>query len=468
MASKPTKSQYNTLMQKYIRALGSPPRFTQQVDPYYTNDMGAGTGRAMSKTWFSNPSILSICPGTVDYLPGFNKKEKDTFFNLLRDSMKEDGILGKVTEADKLSGKLYEFKSAYKDYINVVNLLARTAANYLGIGDVTNVIPGSSVPLKHFDYGYYTTPSKLSSKTGSRRSIFTETKLALETAVKDSHYVHFFVNNQGASVQENISATSTASILEEKLSEGNTLSSLGRNIEFLFGGAIGASAEKEINDIINEAMGSGSFLGSIARLMNNYISHGGRLVFPQMIDNVQYDKTVSVTLKFVSPYGDKRSIFLRVILPALHLLAFATPKQIADNMYTYPFLCRVYQKGWFNTDLAFINSLEFTRGGQDNTSWTVDGLPTEIEASFNITPLYSSLMVTSAANPFLFLQNTTLMEYLGTMCGLDLKMNNITTKVEVAKQVLLNKIFDVPTNLARGIVDTKFMNALRNFSQITN
>ena len=77
MASKPTKSQYNTLMQKYIRALGSPPRFTQQVDPYYTNDMGAGTGRAMSKTWFSNPSILSICPGTVDYLPGFNKKEKD-------------------------------------------------------------------------------------------------------------------------------------------------------------------------------------------------------------------------------------------------------------------------------------------------------------------------------------------------------------------------------------------------------
>lgn len=467
MASESYK--YNSLMQSYLRALGSPPRFTAAVDPYYNDNIGAGTGRAMASTWFSNPAIFSICPGTVDYLPGFSSNERETFFNRLKDSFSSEdslskALLGRINEADKLSGKLYAFKSAYKDYINVVNLMARTAAIYLGIGDVTNAIPGSSVPLKKFDYGYYTTPSK----SIAHNSIFAETLRALSNVVSDATYIHFFLNNQGSAVQENISTTSTTSILEQKLSEGDMLSSIGRNIEFLFGGAIGSTAKTDIEEAIKEATNGSSFLSSFARSMADYVTKGGRLVFPQMIDSVQYDKTVSVSMKFVSPYGDKRSIFLRTILPAIHLLAIASPKQLSDNMYTYPFLCRVYQRGWFNSDLAFINSLEFTRGGSDNTCWTADGLPTEIEATFNVTPLYSSLMVTSAANPLLFLQNTSLMEYLGTMCGLDLKMNNLSTKVSIAKQVIKNKVTSMPTNLARGIVDTKIMNGIRNFTQIIN
>ena len=53
----------------------------------------------------------------------------------------------------------------------------------------------------------------------------------------------------------------------------------------------------------------------------------------------------------------------------------ATPKQLSSNMYTYPFLCRIFQRGNVNMDLAYISSLDFSRGGSENTSWTVDGLP---------------------------------------------------------------------------------------------
>ena len=183
---------------------------------------------------------------------------------------------------------------------------------------------------------------------------------------------------------------------------------------------------------------------------------------------MNYEKTIKCELCFRSIYGDKRSIFKFVIVPCIHLLAMATPKQLSSNMYTYPFLVRAYQRGNINMDLAFMNSLEFSRGGSDGTCWTVDGLPTEVIATFNITPLYSNMMVTSASNPFLFLGNTAMMEYLGTMVGLDLKANNLAAKSQIAKNVISNAIFDIPTNLARGIVDTKIMNEIRKFTSITN
>ena len=121
-----------------------------------------------------------------------------------------------------------------------------------------------------------------------------------------------------------------------------------------------------------------------------------------------------------------------------------------------------------NCDLAYMHSLDLTRGGSDNTSWTVDGLPTEITASFTITPLYSNMMVTSGKNPFMFMNNTALMEYLGTMCGTDLKSNNLNVKVQIAKNLLENRVYDIPTDIQRGLTDSKIMNGVRDFMSITN
>ena len=191
-------------------------------------------------------------------------------------------------------------------------------------------------------------------------------------------------------------------------------------------------------------------------------------MFPKMITGMDYNKSAVVELSFTSVYGDRRSIFKYVILPCIHLLAMATPKQLSSNMYTYPFLCRIFQRGKVNMDLAYISSLDFSRGGSENTSWTVDGLPTEVVARFTVTPLYTNMMVTSAKNPFLAMQNTALMEYLGTMVGLDLKSNVLSRKVEIAKNLLSNKVHDIPTNAARGITDTKLINEIRKFTSIVN
>lgn len=459
-----SSSDYNKLLYKYIRAFGSPPRFTKYVDPIYNEKLGYGTGRAMGNTWYSDPAILSICPGTVDYLPGFSKSEKNKFWDRVRDSMSDS--VKSLAEGDlntDLNGKLYAFKSSYNSYINVVNLLARTAADFLGIGNVKDIIYKSKIPLNKFDYGFWTDPSKSS----SNKSIFAETVRSLNTAVSDSSYVHFFINHAGVTTSDNFTTESGKSWLESQFDTESGLSSVAQNIQFLFGGAITPEAESDIANILQEARDESEFLGSMTTMASNYLK-GGRLVFPKMITGMDYEKTIQVQLSFTSIYGDKRSIFKYTILPALHLLALASPLQLSDNMYTYPYLVRIYERGNVNCDLAYLSNLEFSRGGSDNTSWTVDGLPTEITASFSVTPLYSNMMVTSSRNPFLFMQNTALLEYLGTMCGLDLKANNLEVKVQLAKQLLSNYVSDTPTNLARGIVDSKLIQEIRKYTQIIN
>lgn len=467
------ESDYDFLIAKYTHAFGSPSRFISRVDPYHGDPNIGAAGRIVQQTWLTDSSILSLCPGKVDYLPGFHKSEKSLFWSKVRGGLKSysSSVFRKAVRDNKqdLNGQLYAFRSAYKDYMNIVNPMCRTAADMMGIGDLkaSEIFYGAApdVTINSFDYAFYSGRAHSKKANG----IFDMTKRALNTAVADNSYIHFYVNHTGTAASESITTEAGKSWLEEQLSSGSGLDMAARNIEFLLGGfaSIPSEARNDLMEVLEQARGESELLGGFATIAKNYLK-GGRLVFPKMITGMNYEKTLKCELCFRSIYGDKRSIFKFVILPCIHLLVMATPKQLSSNMYTYPFLVRGYQRGNINMDLAFMNSLEFTRGGSDGTCWTVDGLPTEVIASFNITPLYSNMMVTSAQNPFLFLGNTAMLEYLGTMVGLDLKANNLTTKSNIAKQVLKNRVFDIPTNLARGVVDTKIMNEVRKFTSISN
>lgn len=459
-----SNSSFTKLAKRYVKAFGSPPRFTEEVDPQYNNIKAISAGRSMLSTWYANPSILSICPGTVSYMPGFSKKDKNTLFNKIKDIA--SGDVGNAILSDNAidgNGKLYEFRSAYASYINVVNLLARSASDLLGIGEVKDLIYGTTKPLNKFDYGYYTTPST----SGKADSLFSETKRSISTAVSDNAYIHFFCNQSGVSYSDSFSTSDEESILEEKLGGSSSLSKTRNNLQFLFGNVLTADAENDLSQVIQDAGDSDSFIGGLTTIAKNYIK-GGNLVFPKIIAGSSYEKSIRCELSFSSVYGDRRSIFKYVILPALHLLALASPKQLSNNMYTYPFLVRCFEQGSMNCDLAYIHSLDFTRGGSDNTCWTVDGLPTEMNASFTITPLYSNMMVTSSKNPLMFMNNTALIEYLATMCGTDLKANNINVKFTLAKNAIANKVYDIPTVLQRSLVDSKLLNTVRDYMQIIN
>ena len=67
----------------------------------------------------------------------------------------------------------------------------------------------------------------------------------------------------------------------------------------------------------------------------------------------------------------------------------------------------------------------------------------------------------------MFLQNTSLAEYLATMCGVDLKANNLGAKVDFAITALQNYFRDIPLSLARGVTDTLAVK-VQNLTQVLN
>lgn len=461
---------------KITRCLGVPPKYNMDVDPQYSNDLGAGYGRVYTKTILSNPTIISICPGKVKMFPNFTKDNGDgaQLLQVLKQNSNSAILekLAKEEETDsKWTGKLYSFEATTDEYAKYLNVLCRACAILMGVGN--NKMPNTSVELKYFDYAYWQYRNsfiQVPSKEGLR-TIWTDFwkagNLQVSSAVTDTNYVHFFVNNQETSISEQIQTSTSAPPIIGTIS--STLSQTTSALNYYIGSGLSDSSLKDdLTKVINEYTG-GDASGWMSLAGN--LLEGGQLVFPEMLSEATYNKDIRCSFDFISPYGDPLSIFLNCTVPAMHLMAFALPKQLSDNMYTYPFVCRVYQQGMFNSDLCIINNIELTRGGDDSSHWTIDGLSTSWNVTITVTPLYTNLMMTSSDHPFKFMKNEGLMEYLGNLCGLDLKVSQLSVKLELITAFMYTYFTDIPTSLGRkaGNMVYKFVApVLKFFNWVSN
>lgn len=438
---------------KYVNAFGAPPQFSKFTDPPLymggSSQQYKSCGRVYAETLLSNSTLVSICPCNVKYLPGFNTNEKDSFYKALVANVTDASVSAKLAPDNTLSGKLYESVPAYSEYMNCFNYMARVTSILDGIGDRN--VPGTSIKYKNFDWSYYSTKKQSNAQGGGIFSDLIEAaKESATAAITDDNYIHFFLNQNGTSVNENISTDAGNSAIED-LFNNSELSQLSRNIQFLLGGSIDpdGNMSADIQSVFDST--DSNLFKAFGSMASNYFK-GGRIVFPKMINDCSYGKSFDCTATFYSPYATRESIYLRCKIPTLALLCFALPKQVAEDMYSSPFICRVFQKGWFNSDLALLTNLSIKMGGPSDTSWTLDSLSTMWEVSFSITPLYNKLMLPSLKHPFLALSNNAMLEYLATMCGLDLKANNLETKLQIALQIISGSIRDFPRSITREVV----------------
>lgn len=458
-------SYYQQLSEKYLNALGAAPRYNMDIDIQYMDEIAAGGGRVYNRTILSNPAILSLCPGKVQMFPNLIGSEKDAFFEAMLNAASGNSSLQEKINADKgakFSGKMYQFIADTAEYAYYVNSLCRASAILLGIGD--KFIPGQSTKLKDFDYTYWTIRKKYNTNAavnsdGGDRSLFrkfwdgavqTGSRL-LSVATDDTTYINFFINGSETSVSESITTDITDSPIEPFVS---TASSAGAMLNYFTGSGFDISST-DVSQALNAALGSGSTLQGILNLGENFLQ-GGRMVLPKMVEGAKYGRSISCNLKFMSPYGDKYSVFVKCIIPICHLLAMALPKQLSDNMYTFPFLIRGGQIGSFNIDLGVISNLNITRGGSDDTSWTQDGMATEWDVQLEITPLVDELMVTGTNHPVLFCKNESLLDYLGNFCGFDVLANQMPTKIDMMMSFITNKFLDWPNSIENKVSDTLF------------
>lgn len=458
--------------------IGIPPKIGEVADPRYMKDQVPPNnfGRTYTETFMLGNTIFSIQPARVKYLPGFSSEQKNEFLSTVGKALAD----GNAEDAEGLHGQLFEATPDYSPYINTVNLLARTLAIYSGIGNKT--FPGTSVAYKNMDYSFYRRVSYSDMKTGGgglwgtiTSSVRAAADAAITRAINDDTYIHFYMTGDGTNISDNMSVSTRASGIESLFNNG--LSEVAADLQFLLGGDFSADDFGMIGNMASTAFGGISSglksLGGVGATLGNLMDYGadylkgGRLVFPQMLDDCTYDRSYSGTCRFISPSGDAEARFINCLLPLAFLLPFVLPQMLSDNMYRYPFLAKVDIGGQAHCDLACISNLRIQRGGIDGGSWTIDGLPFEVDVSFDITPLYSKLMVTGTNHPLLFLSNTALHEYLGAICGVSFTGNELQLKADIVAALAGNAIPDLTSSMLRGYYDSGVSNFIRkvfNFS----
>lgn len=478
---------YSRLAKRHFNTLGYPPKFNMDVDLQYTyqdrNDTGGvditpGIGRVFGKTFLSNPPILSICPGKVKIFPNLMGTEISNIASLIGNAGESNAsFMEKIqTDADsgsKYSGKMYEFEADTKTYGYYVNALCRACAILMNVGE--EIVPNlGDKKLKDFDYSYWA----IRSDVGSLASGDTDTSIfkafweggiknaqqILTSLVEDTTYLNFFLNGSETSVSETISTDTAQSPLDQYFNQVNDFAS---TINYFTGYGFNLGSDSSsITESLREALNiGGTGLSGIVDIGKNIVK-GGKIVTPMMLTGSTYGKSISCSMKFVSPYGAPLAVFLRCIIPICHILALTFPKQVSDNMYTYPFVVQASQLGQFHVDLGIITNLTITRGGGDNTSWTVNSLPTEWDVTFDIVPLINELMITPTNRPLLFLKNDQLISYLGNMCGFDLIAYNARTKMEITKAFITNKFAGYPAAIERRIIDALYNSRLSRMANV--
>jgi len=436
------------------RLLGIPYQFLDTADARLnSND---DMGRLFCENIFAEAPIVVIQPGAADFLPDYREHEKEIFQNLLggiaEGDENADSALKDLID-DENESRYFGFKSDYSNYIKYVNLLCRATAQMLGIGDCCP--PGLSKPYKSFDWGNYKYFNNYTC-TGDSMNIFDNIGEEVESTITGSHqYLSLYVD-PSTSFSESTSNETAKSALEGKFDEME--SKIKEYSFFADSMALGGAADTikgyitNIMDGITNLSPDNTFLNSLLGKGKQQIVYGSNLIFPEIWQDSQYNKSYSISTTFVSPYGDKESIYINCLVPMMHLLALALPKQTTANTYTSPFLIKMFAKGWFSCEMGMVENIQIDKGPEQ--SWSVDGLATTLKVTLSVKDLYSQLMISPSNKPFLFFSNNGLIEFLGATCGVDLSMPSIELKVKIAMAVFLNSVTDLPTNWYRDMKES--------------
>lgn len=310
------------------------------------------------------------------------------------------------------------------------------------------------VPTKNFQYG--TTSS-------TEENTFTDTVLEYaESLLSNFNFVQFYIDPNSADT-ESLTNNCGDSMLKSIFDNG---SNMFKEMGFILNsGGIGTANNEtmaKLQDFTSGAMQSLSdhlsgnaltgVLGRILSLSGNVV-RGDNVIFPEVYQNSDYSKSYSVTVHLKSPYGNKLAYYLDICVPLMHLLALGIPRQSSANTYSSPFLVKAYVEGVFTCNMGLVTNMTITRGANDS-SMTIDGLPTEVDVNFTLQDLYCELTMTPQSSPLLFINNTSLIEYLSVTCGISLITPNLTRKMEMIVSSFENAIFDIPKNVVSGATET--------------
>ena len=425
---------------------GCPYQFMPEVDPreYFNDTVNDKPGVIYLDKIISRIPLLIMVPGEPVFLPDGSDDEKRFFLDLLNGADTSSSA-GKTMEETLTSKpiKYYGLKPMWdKYYRDFVDPMLNAVATFMNLRDV---------PYFGSDLGSWSWENNLPNE------------LNIFSAYRGG--VAFYLNAE-SSFSEGFNNSSTPSAL---LSKVNSLSDIGREINFIMGSRgegttmgkihdigkdIGASAGETTQKMMPEGL-----LGALASGISSTVIQGGKLMFPEIWSDSSYSRDYSINLKLVSPDNDDYSILLNILAPLVHIIGLVAPHNVDVNGYISPFIVRVFYKGVFSCPMGLIQSVSFTKGGEGN--WSQSGLPTVVDVSISIKELYSTMSIGQSGTGMEV--NTSQMDYLANLCGINIM------EPDLRRQFYLWNTLHGPDSIIRqikGLDDRLIREATYQFQRI--
>ena len=439
-----------------MKIFGCPHKFLETADIPISDNNKLGYG--FYTNIYNERPICTLIPGKMNYLPDFTKHEAQ-IFNSLSGSMDDPNakqVIDELVQDKEGFGsflnrndgtRYYDFEQDYASYINYVNVLCRTVSVFLGIGDKPG--PDGRIPYSKYNWSHYQSFTDYVSDLKDE-PILSVAEEIVSQAVKDAtsgqrNYTNFYID-PNTSVNESITNTTQKSQLEGLF---DTVESTVKEAA-MFNDTLGGSFLSGLVESAGEtilALANTVSVGMLGHLLGSAgksVINGANLIFPEIWTDSEYDKSFNIQVNLISPYGTKEAIYLNILVPVIHLLCYALPRQASANTFSAPFLIRGYAQGWFSIDMGMVESISIDKGPEQ--SWSVDGLPTQVKVTLSVKDLYSQLMMAPSTRPAMFFSNQGMLDYLGCMCGIDLTQPNIGLKVEILLNLLSGYVRDIPNN----------------------
>jgi hypothetical protein len=443
-------------------------------------------GRKFIDNMITDSAVVTIIPGEPRYLPGV--KDKIGWTNALLDAA--NGSFSNLKSALKGTSvdqiRLYEFQSSYVKYYMYVNNLCRAAAGFLELSDSTGYqINGHSVNFLKYDWKNYRWENSdysstlrnvglgaVSSISGSKVDLTdpnasrSNTELdKAENLLKSSNYIQFYVDADTSRGSESLSNNSGQSSIKQALDTG---SSAMREVAFMANssglttsdfGSLGESAITDLTDLLTSSASENANANGLTGIVSNLLSagksvlRGENIMMPDIWTGTTNSKSYEITLNFRSPYGNRVSNYVDCIVPMLHCVGLAYPRGTSANSYASPPLVKIYKRGEWTCNMGIVQDITIERANNED-AFNIDNTPMEISVRMSIADLYSDVALTPPNDTVAFANNSALIEFLATSCGLDLNSPNLSKKASVLWNNATTSFTDIPNTVIGKVTET--------------
>lgn len=279
----------------------------------------------------------------------------------------------------------------------------------------------------------------------------------IETLGQRQHFIQFYADPSATNGSRSISNSTQDTQLKSVMDTG---SAAVKEIQFMAntGGVDTSQLQKSGDEMLKklgEALGgtadnvsstAGTLIQRLTGFAGNVIK-GDKMIMPQIYSGTSQGSAVSVSIPLKCVYGNKYSLYVDFLVPLMHIIALAFPTATSANSYSSPFLVKCFMKGIFTCNMGIVSGISLSYSDTLND----DGLYLGATVTLEVTDLYPDIALTPPSSPLVFINNSSLIEYLATKCGLNLLESQFSTKVNLLINGLGNQVKDTFNTISSTI-----------------